>query len=220
MEYKDDAELDKVFKGDYKRRSSRSFLFISVMLLIGAVLIYPKFKGYLSSSDSNLTLWVMLPWFLLTIILIIAMSAIPVMLRRSSKQKEAEILRYREQAELLSKYNSELDESSVLDDFMVLNYEPPKKGEKFPTYRPPVNSNNDPYAAKPKGFAEQQAKKGYPQAPAQMPLPDPTSPMENPSIIEFEKFKETMLVQGVRGNEMEMYAKFELFKQIQGQKRK
>jgi len=181
--------VDNILHGDYKRRSSKSFLTIGVLLIIGAVLFYPTFQGYLSADAPILTLQVIIPWVLCGLAFIVILSAIPVMFRKYARHKEAEILRAKEQAELLVKYHAELDATNPLTDpadFLT----PPKKGEQFPTYRPPLNPDNDPYSAKPKGFAAEQARLGYPQDPAQKTLVHPEDPLYSTSLQEQFEMKD------------------------------
>ena len=151
-----------------------------------------------------------LPWFICVLVIIMCIALLPSILRLYAKKKQVDILKAK--AELLSVPVAGLDD---YDDSLLATYTDTSPYVQTPTYKPPLNSTNDPYAAKPQGFSAQQATKGYPQAPAQLPLHDPDSPI-NSSVSEYAEFKHALQVQGITGTEMEIYIKFEQFKLLRG----
>lgn len=153
----------------YKQRSSVTVIIIGLILVLAAILVYPLFQSYLSAGVVDM--YDIIQWLGILFIILIGCSIVSVLCKRRISKKENEIYRARELAD--QQISTPLPNTEF--EAVSEHYHVSESVLDFPTYRPPPNPDDDPYEAKPKGFARQQALKGYPQAPAQVPLKEPFS---------------------------------------------
>lgn len=204
-----DAALTALYAVIHQQEKSlkRSLL---LTVLFGFIAIVIATWEYNADLLNVKTLWMV--WGAVVLLLVVlSIYAVVVFYRNKKILAEADDERERYKSEyqerLLRAVEAQVADKS--QDWM----RPPRQGEEPPVYVRPANPELDPYSAKPKGYAAEQAKLGHPRSQGLPTLTHPEGPV-CPSELreEFDEYRRKMADIGVTGSDLAMYEKFKEYR--------